>query len=214
MLRSLGPLTGPLLLFSLVLLPVGIRAEETPAAEGEGFARQFKTLGFHLGGHTEFYNAVQTDTKGTRENFRPNAMVGFSADVGLTDSWRLVPEINWVLPKTSNGVMKNLWMVRMDAAWHGGDWWRLRVGTSIMVNNIRGGGGTVTLDNGDSTSEFYLPSESKTAVNNTFDLGAEVLVRSFAFRLQTYTYALARSDRRQVSYSLIATYYHDLWGTP
>jgi hypothetical protein len=83
-----------------------------------------------------------------------------------------------------------------------------------MVNNIRGGGGTVTLDNGDSTSEFYLPSESKTAVNNTFDLGAEVFLRSFAFRLQTYTYALARSDRRQVSYTLIASYYHDLWGTP
>ena len=211
---SLAPLLGALLLLlNIVQASATAEAVKLPE-ESESFTRQFKTIGFHLGGHTEFMGAVQTDTQGTRPKFRPAPMVGFSADVMVTDSWRLVPEINWMLPQSSDGVMRNLWMVRLDGAWQGGEWWRLRVGTSIMVNNIRGGGGTVTLDNGDSTSEFYLPSESKTAVNNTFDLGAEVFLRSFAFRLQTYTYALARSDRRQVSYTLIASYYHDLWGTP
>jgi hypothetical protein len=181
-----------------------------PAAPSNSFAQQFKDLGFHVGGHTEFYNAIQTDTNGATRKFDPKPLLGFSSEIELNPAWRLGPELLWVLPQGSDGVSKNLFMIRLDAIWMGGDWWRLRGGTSLMVNNIRGTGGSVTLENGGSTSEFYLPAESRTAINNTIDFGGELTLRDFAFRFQTYWYAPLKSDRRQMSYALVLSYYYDL----
>lgn len=199
-----------LVLLLAIFTTSSLAADEQPTPSND-FAQQFKDVGFHLGGHTEFYDAIQTDIKGTRRKFDPNPLIGFSSEIELSPKWRLGPELLWVLPQGSNGVSKNLFMVRLDGVWMGSDLWRLRVGTSLMVNNIRGNGGTVTLNNGGSTSEFYLPSESRTSVNNTIDLGGEVTMRDFAFRMQTYWYAPFKSERRQVSYALILSYYYDLW---
>lgn len=195
-------LTGVILLFSALV------SAEDPNADD---STRFKNIGLHLGGLTEFYNAIQVDNRGQKNKFDFAPFFGASTDIGLTDSWVMVPEFNWVLPQAiGDGVTKNLFMLRLDGAWRGGDWWRLRVGTSLMINNIRGEGGTKTVSNGGSTSTFYLPSESKTAVNNTLDFGAEALYDSFAFRFQTYLYSIFRNDRRQVSYSLTLSYYYDL----
>ncbi len=177
----------------------------------DDFGQRFQNLGFHLGTLTEFYDAVQVDDSGGQDKFALNPLLGFSTDFELTPTWALVPEINWVLPRqVTEGTTKNLIMVRLDGAWRGGDWWRLRAGTSLMINNIRGDGGSTRMNNGGSTSEFYLPSESKTAVNNTLDFGAEAFKDAFALRFQSYIYALARSERRQVSYTLTLSYYYDL----
>lgn len=193
----------------LLLCTLSARAED-PNTD-DSISKRFKNIGFHLGGLTEFYNAIQTDTRGQKNKFDFNPLIGGSTDVEMSEHWALVPELNWVLPREiGSGVSKNLFMLRLDGAWRGGEWWRLRIGTSLMVNNIRGGGGTKTVRNGGSTSTFYVPSESRTAVNNTLDFGGELIYDSFAVRLQTYTYALFRKDRRQLSYSLMFTYYYDL----
>lgn len=173
--------------------------------------QRFRKLGFHAGSLTEFTNAVQVDDQGSTELFTFNPMLGFSLDIELTPEWTWVPEINWVLPRSAGkGITKNLFMLRNDAVWKGADWWRLRVGTSFMVNNIRGSGGTQVLNNGAGTSEFYVPGESRTAINNTLDLGAELVSDDVAVRFQTYVYSLLKSERRQLSYSLTLSYYHDL----
>src|SRR5690606_9913906 len=140
-----------------------------------------------------------------------NPFLGFSTDVMITPEWTWIPEINWVLPREAGeGVTKNLIMLRTDAAWRGSDWWRLRIGTSLMVNNIKGEGGKKKMNNGSGTADFYVPSESRTSVNNTLDLGAEAFVEDFGFRFQTFIYSLLRSDRRQYSYTLTLSYYYDM----
>lgn len=177
----------------------------------DGFAQHFKNIGFNVGALTEFYNAIQTDTRGQKNKIDLDPMIGFSTDVELNKSWAVIPELNWVLPREAGDkITRNLFMLRLDGGWKGGEWWRLRVGTSFMVNNIRGQGGTKAVRNGGGTSDFYIPPESKTSVNNTLDFGAELLYDAFSFRLQSYTYALFKSERRQVSYSLLLTYYYDL----
>jgi hypothetical protein len=180
-------------------------------SSSEGLSRRFKNLGFHAGSHTEFYDAVQIDDQGSTEKFGFNPLLGFSTDFELRPTWRMIPELNWVLPRdVGTGVTENLFMFRTDFAWLMSDMWRFRIGTSVMVNLIRGSGGTQEMNNGNGTSKFYIPAESRTAINNTLDLGAEAMFDSFAVRFQTYIYSLLKPQRRQVSYSLMLSYYYDL----
>lgn len=195
--------------FTLWVLFFALSASNAKAADS--FTQQFKYIGFHLGTLTEFYDAIQVDDQGTTDKFAINPMLGFSLEIEITPDWMWAPEINWVLPREAGeGVSKNLLMIRNDAIWRATDILRLRVGTSFMINNIRGQGGSKRLNNGAGTSEFYVPSESRTSINNTLDLGAEALMDEFAFRFQTYIYSLLKSERRQISYSLTLTYYYDM----
>lgn len=171
----------------------------------------FDNLGFHLGTLTEFVGSVQIDDQGGKNFFEMNPFLGFSTQLTLSPQWVFSPELNWVLPRESGaGVSKNLFMIRGDFGYNYEDWIRLRAGTSLMVNNIRGSGGVRPLNNGSGQSDFFVPPESQTALNNTLDLGAEIHNKELALRFQTYWYAILNSERRQLSYSLTLTYYYDL----
>ena len=76
-----------------------------------------------------------------------------------------------------------------------------------MFSNIHGRGGKAKMNNGDDVSTFYYPDEDRTSINNTFDLGVETHWKEYAFRFQTYTYSLFKKEQRQISYSLLFTYY-------
>lgn len=124
-----------------------------------------------------------------------------------------MPEVNWVLPQYagSSRIIKNLFMFRVDGAYDALEWLRLRLGTSLMWQNIHGRGGEVSVNNGDSESTFYYPDENRSALNNTFDLGIEGLITpKWSVRLQTYTYSLFNYRSRQTSYTLFLTYHWDV----
>lgn len=182
-----------------------------PVSASDNLTQRFKKIGFHLGSLTEFVGEVQTDDRGATKTFAMNPSIGFSLDVELNENWALIPELHWVLPREAGaGVSKNLFMLRTDVAWRWAKNWRLRAGTSIMVNNIRGEGGSRTLNNGGSTSDFYVPPESRSSVNNTLDFGGEFLLDSLALRAQVFLYSPLKAERRHYSYLLAATYYYDL----
>jgi len=169
----------------------------------------YNALYFNAGTHTEFYNVVQTDDSGTLRKFEfaPTLGVGFS--IPTSSSLLLLPEINWVLPqRTSEEILKNLFMLRLDLGYEPLKWLRLRGGTSLMWLNQHGTGGTAQINNGNSTSTFYYPDENRSSLNNTLDFGVEAFwSKSWSARLQTYNYAVFREERRQLSYSLFLTYY-------
>lgn len=187
------------------------RKPPAPTPQKQNADPEFDNLGFHLGTLTEFVGSVQTDDQGGKNFFELNPFLGFSTQLTLSPQWIFSPELNWVLPRESGaGVSKNLFMIRGDFGYAYEDWIRLRVGTSLMINNIRGSGGTRPLNNGSGQSDFFVPPESQTAINNTLDLGAEIHNKELALRFQTYWYAILNSERRQLSYSLTLTYYYDL----
>lgn len=199
-----------LLVVFIIFMTPGVSWGEDPNTD-DSIAHRFKNIGFHIGGLTEFYNAIQVDTRGQKNKFDFHPLIGASTDITINESWALVPEIDWVLPRDAgDGVSKNLLMLRIDGAWRATDWLRLRIGTSLMINNIKGKGGTKNVNNGGGTSDFYIPPDSKTSVNNTLDLGAEFMYEQFAVRFQSYLYAPLKKDRRQISYSIIFSYYYDL----
>jgi hypothetical protein len=184
----------------------------TAALAQETTSSSTKTLTFNLGTHTEFYNKVQTDSDGTLRKFEFAPTVGVGMEIPVYEEFSFLPEFNWVLPRTTGDsrIIKNVFMLRGDMGYRPVDWFRLRVGTSIIWLNQHGRGGSTKVNNGNSSSTFYYPDENRSSVNNTLDIGAEFLYDKWAFRLQTYTYSVFREERRQHSYTLFITYYWDL----
>ncbi len=174
-------------------------------------AQEVESILFNLGTHTEFFNSVQSDGKGGLRKFEFAPTLGAGLSIPLNSQvWRFLPEFNWVLPQKAETtkIIKNLFMFRADFGYDPLDWLRLRAGTSIMLRNIHGRGGSVQGNNGNEVSTFYYPDENRSAFNNTFDLGLEFKPdEKWAIRLQTYLYSLFEGDRRQISYTLFGTYY-------
>lgn len=170
----------------------------------------FKGVNFSLGSHTEFYNAVQNNSSGGLRSFdfAPTFGVGTRLNVGWKH-FSILPEINWVLPQLNeeSRIIKNVFMLRSDLAYDLLEWFRLRVGTSVMWLNQQGRGGTAQVANGNTTSTFYYPDENRSSLNNTFDVGVEGMFDKYAVRFQTYTYSMLKPERRQLSYSILFTYY-------
>lgn len=186
--------------------------KETPKSTLES-PKRIEALYFNIGTHTEFFNSVQTDSSGGVRKFdfkTPTVGLGASIPFGKHDL-RFLPEVNWVLPKTSGDsrIIKNLIMLRGDIGLDPWEWLRLRLGTSLMWLNQHGRGGKAEMDNGNSTSTFYYPNENRSSLNNTLDLGAELRHNAWALRLQTYIYSVFVEERRQVSYTLFVSYYWD-----
>ena len=174
--------------------------------------KSIESILFNLGTHTEFYDNIQNDSSGGTRKFDISApTLGVGLAMPIRYGWRFLPEFNWVLPRSAGDsqIIKNLFMLRADFGYDPLDWLRLRVGTSLMWANQQGRGGKAELNNGNSTSTFYYPDENRSSLNNTFDVGIEAMYEKFAVRLQTYTYALFKEERRQLSYTLLFSYYWD-----
>jgi hypothetical protein len=165
---------------------------------------------FNAGLHTEFYNKIQNDTSGNFRKFDYGPTFGGGLQLPVYKELRFLPEFNWVLPRNTDGAYKNLFMLRGDLSYDPSSWLRVRLGTSLMLQNYHGKGGTVNVNNGNDVSTFYYPDENRTSINNTFDLGIEAMYDDFSLRLQTYTYSLFKEERRQISYTIFLSYYYDL----
>lgn len=197
----------------IFLFSLAFYAHATEILGTDSFSRRFKNLGFSAGTLTEFVGFTQINDKGDRGKFAWNPYLGFSADIEINPTWTMIPEINWVLPREAgnSGISKNLFMFRMDAAHSIFDQLRLRYGTSFMVLNTRGPGGTAEINNGTGTSSFYVPKESQTAINQTLDVGMDLIYESISIRFQTFIYSPFNNLKRQWSYAIGVTYFYDLW---
>lgn len=178
-------------------------------------------IALNIGSHTEFFGTVQNDTSGgmRKLDFAPTVGLGTEIKFQEGSSFLFLPEFNWVLPQKagSSQIIKNLFMFRADIGYLAFNWLRLRMGTSLLLANQHGRGGSTNVNNGNTQSKFYYPSENRSSWNNTLDFGIEFFPtfleepQNWNLRLQTYTYSVFREQQRQISYTLFWTYY---WGKP
>jgi hypothetical protein len=182
--------------------------KETPPSSSTKLVQKYV---FNVGTHTEFYNAVQIDPSGGVRKLDPAPVIGLGLHIPFQYELLFLPEFNWVLPRGGNDskIIKNHFMLRADLGHTPVEWFRVRLGTSLMWLNQHGRGGPTNVNNGDDTSTFYYPDENRSSLNNTLDIGAEFFLDEWALRLQTYTYSLLREERRQLSYTLFVSYYWD-----
>lgn len=184
-----------------------VKQTTTPAKNDDNKIKEFYV---NAGIHTEFYKEVQTNSSGSLRQLDTAPTVGLGLVVPLDQDFLFLSELNWVLPqKPAERIIKNTVMLRADLGYSPVEWFRLRAGTSLMWLNQHSSGGSTQINNGNSTSTFYYPAGNESSFNNTLDLGAELLVDSWALRFQTYTYSVFKEEQRNLSYSLFVSYYWD-----
>lgn len=178
----------------------------------DNFSERFENIGLTAGSLTEFVGSIQTNSSGETNRFELDPLIAVSTHFMLTPHWYLAPEIAYVLPRSAEErITKHLVMFRLDGMWKPWkEWLNIRLGTSMMVNHMTADGGTREINNGNGTSTFFVPAETRTSVNNTLDFGLEGVYKNVSLRSQAYVYSLTRSDRRQWSYVLSFTFYFDL----
>lgn len=153
-----------------------------------------------------FDSVHQQDKKNT---FSPNIGIVLGAHWALNEKWLLKPEIQYIFFTPENKeYSKSLlfYSLHFDYIIH--DKIHLMAGQSIATTTIWGSGGAKVLNDGSSTSTYYLPSQVNKSYNFTTDLGAEFyIIPKLGINLKTYLFELLSSEKRQIHYSLGLNYY-------
>lgn len=168
----------------------------------------FKNLNLTVGNWFENFKSVQTNSSGSSDNYEVAPFFSLGLDYFYTEKWYIVPEMGWVVSRNANDsrISKNLFFIKTDVAYQYTENFRLRAGTSLMILNISGDGGEENLPNGDGEDTYFIPSERRTALNQTLDLGVEYKMDKFSLRANSYIYAFLESEERMITYSLSLSY--------
>lgn len=172
--------------------------------------KNFKTASLQLGTWLENYRQVRATRDGEVNGFEFNPYLSLSTQYYFNSSHILIPEVGYVLQRTSESVHKNIFLFRFDYAYQIKEWLRLRAGSSLAVQTLSASGGEETLNNGNTTETYYKPSERSTALNQTLDLGVEFIKDNLSARVSSFIYAFNESEQRLISYTIGINYYLSL----
>lgn len=176
---------------------------------------ELKNATFGFGSYTEFYDELQIDEAGNKNDFTFNPYLSVGAEGKTLFDLYAYPELILVIPDDGDyGKMtKTTFIFSFEV---GQKFFNekllLTTGSSIIATNYNGEGGTITLQNGDNQSEnFFAPNENRTTINNTLDFGASLFIPSMDLnvKLQTMIFSVFESERTMISYTLSFNYF---WG--
>lgn len=163
-----------------------------------------------LGLYNDFPLTTQAkaDLTGGKNLFSPSPMFHLSGRFNIKDRHYFLPEYGYVyFLNTNDNFTKILNKWSLDFGYVLFDKYNLRYGVSTMVYSYNGPGGTVTMQDGSSTSSYALPKDANKTYNTTLDLGFEYQHNAHhGVRLDTHVFSIL-SDARQLSYNLSYHYY-------
>ena len=116
---------------------------------------------------------------------------------------RFMPPSLWAVESTSKSTQTSLASLGVPLLWPVGSSWDLSSGPVLMRYSIKGTGGQETLNNGESTSVFFKPSEERTASSFAWQLGTALRWGPVRSALDLLVQAPAQSVKR--SYSVMFT---------
>ncbi len=159
---------------------------------------------FHIGvgNITHFAGEIQTDEEGTKNYFELNPYFNGSIDFYLRiQNLYVSPSLGLTLPLDA----KDELITRFDIFFtpYLIYTWRnlsMGVGPGIAVTYYLTDGGTQTLRNGTSSSDFFMPDGSSYTQNITLNLSAKIKVaKIFQPKIETFIYNIW-NNKRAVSY--------------
>lgn len=171
--------------------------------------KKFKSISLSFGNWMEYSGAVQTSKNSDDLDLNFTPYFSAAIEYAINDDSSFIPEIGYIVQRKAGDdkITKDLFFLRTDYSYKYNEWLRFRAGTSFMVLSISSNGGSEKLPNGNGDETYYLPSERRTAINQTLDLGVETIFeKNYAIRLQTYIYSPFISEERILTYSLSVSY--------
>lgn len=174
---------------------------------GFGYPSDF-TVG--VGNITQFVGKVQTDTAGGTNGFEFSPYLNFGLELPLPFfKLSILPQLGLLIPKDGRDkrINKFEYFIIGDIGRHFSDF-LIRLGAGLFMTNINSDGGTQELQNGNTTTAFYMPSRSYTARNLILDLGVEYMPhKKWSVRTEALVFNAEDSLDRAFSYT-ISFHYH------
>jgi len=168
------------------------------------------------GNLTQFVGRVQTDDSGSTNSFELNPYVSAGASFHVWNSFTFDPELSFDFPSSGDDGYIKTWTywIQLPVAYRYENF-KFKFGPGFLFNKISAEGGTVTLNNGNSTSDFPLPNGSSTSRNLTMNLGVDwEFIKDISIRTEGWIINLTDSESRSINYT-ISFYYHfgaQSWG--
>jgi hypothetical protein len=166
---------------------------------------------FWMGAGTLTHNflTAQSDTSGSKRliDFAPTVLLGATIPI-WSGRFFLSPAIGYAQFFTEDNSTKREIILQYHISERLFGNVQMYYGFSNYITTIGGDGSTVTLNNGNSSSNFYAPSESKTSYTASFDVAPELILSSdLAFRAQFSIMRFLSSEQRRVSHLITMTYF-------
>ena len=158
---------------------------------------------------------IQTDDEGNTSSFEFDPFIGYQFNFGTIPFWpnhTFVPEAGFVYHQVdvSSEYNKSSLYLLYEFSWDLTGNLKLLYGAGNFVTWIFGGGGSVTRNNGSSTSTFYKPSGSSFSFNTSTNLGLELQTTSSLSVLgKALLFDLINSKKRTIRYTVSLKYQFD-----
>ena len=120
-----------------------------------------------------------------------------------------IPEAGITIPESSDDETSSTLYSFLNApiAYHYGDW-TFRFGPGFFFTRISGKGGTLRLQNGNTTDEFPVPNGSATTRNLTWNLGVQTnFDKDWSARFDVSILKLFDSEKRAMNHLLTLNYH-------
>ena len=162
----------------------------------------------------------QTEVGGKRNKFNYDPYLEATASYRLLDfkvleDFSLIPALGFSPPSSTeeSSVKKFYALAGLSARYQVLDKLSLQLGSSIFMTYFYGRGGTAEKPNGQGTTNFTLPIESKMITNITLNASFVIQMGDLSFKPEVLVFNAANSRNRAYSYTL-SLHYHfwdDLW---
>lgn len=140
-------------------------------------------------------------------DFRPVIAAAYRYE--FNSEFSFIPEIGATLPETSEDETYSTFysFINLPLAWHY-DYFTFRFGPGFFFTRISGNGGTLKLQNGNSTDEFPVPSGTATTRNLTWNLGLQAAFdKEWSARFDLSILKLFVSEKRALNHLLTINYH-------
>lgn len=161
------------------------------------------------GSLTQFVGRIQQDESGSTNSFEFNPYLSIGTEFGLYKDFSFAPEFSFSFPKSSRDsrISKMSYWAQLLAIYTWKDF-KIKFGPGLIMNRISSDGGTQTLNNGTSTSDFPMPNGSSTSRNLTLNTAIQwQFIEQVSARFEGWAVNLSDSESRSFSYTFSA-YYH------
>ena len=169
---------------------------------------------FSLGNLSLYPRKVQIDTNGTTEDFNFNPYFSFGLEYPWNKSWSFYPEAG--LAFTGNGRHSAISRYGLFLLGDIGYRWKdftFQTGLGLYWTLLDGDGGTQSLNNGNSTTNFYIPEFTSISSNLNLNLGFSYPIGqlfnfiSLNLKIDSSVYNITNSLKRAISYRVGLQYF-------
>lgn len=172
--------------------------------------------GLSLGGGAFQHNmfSLTKDKTGKAETWGDTYLpLGFQYSFAATEGWHFVPSLYFSHLTTmvdaketpEKGAKKNILFLNLPFVANATSWLDVKWGLGVFRYEIKGKGGTVTLNNGNGTATFYRPSDTRVSYNTYVLLGASFPFTDWYLDFDLMISGAASSVRRSYSSYLYIT---------